>query len=48
MQQNIAVLIMDVSTSTPISIYPIISEDIANLKTADKNAMQTINTIVIL
>ena len=48
MQQNIAVLIMDVSTSTPISIYPIISEDIVNLKMADKNAIQTINIMVIL
>ena len=35
---------MDISTSTPISIYPITSAEIANLKTADENPMQSLST----
>ena len=34
---------MDISTSTPISIYPITSAEIANLKTADENPMQSLS-----
>ena len=35
---------MDISTSMPISIYPITSAEIVNLKTADENSMQSLST----
>ena len=48
MIQNTTTLIIEIQTRTPINRYPIISEDIENLKIAAKNPMHTINAIVIL
>lgn len=48
MIQNNIILIIEINTTTPINIYPIISEDIANLKIAAKNPIHTINMIAIL
>lgn len=48
MIQNDITLIIEISTTVPINIYPIISEDIVNLKTAAKNPIHTINMIAIL
>ena len=46
--RNRIVLIMDISTSVPTSIYPITSGDTVNLKIADRNPIQTSNTVTIL
>lgn len=45
--QNNTVLIIEIQTNNPINIYPMISEDIANLRTAERNPIHIIDIIVI-